>query len=497
MKIKSLLAAVSMVALTAGSASALSIPTAASTAATGSNDVGQILTPEGAVLANELALPADGIGNAVFAVQTDTGTYPAGNNFNVLITLPSGVEVDGPINGSVLSGLYQDPGNATPTDRTDDVFAAGSGSATVLNQSGNLIELFVSIPQSGDATSALVFDLPLTLANCAVSGDLSVRVQTENGNDVENPSTATAPSPIAPCESAFDTSFDPDADDTVIGLTDYEQLKDTPGGGLVLTSTIGLYDALIDTMVGVDLAGTALTPASIDEVAFDICIEDGANVTDITVNGVSGTASMDGNTYSFALPFTADLTDAIIDITVDGADPIPSQSVTVKNVLHDFTDAGGPDLIGSEAGAGGALDTLQREGQEFGVFDWNSGQSGAQNVNVYRITGLDAGATVPYTISIENAGLTGAANTLTGSVTADAAGEAVLTDVAIAAMLPATVKRFDFGINLETGNDVDIDRLMTNNGVVSAFNDGANRSGYGYFGGLEQPGTDSDNTGSE
>lgn len=467
MKIKSLLAAVSMVALTTGTASALSIPQTPATGPTPAN----VMVPEGAVLANELALPADGIGSVIFSVQTDSGDYPSGNNFLIEIALPTGVAIDGPISGSVLAGTSQ---------------GAGTGSAVVQTQSATGVTLFVSIPQGGAPIDRLDFDLPLSLASCAVSGNMIVSVQTEGGTPVES-GVASAISPIAPCASAFDTDFDADAADTVIGLALYEQLKDTAGGALVSTSTIGLYDALIDTMVGVNLAGDPLTAASIDEVTFDICFTDGSEISDVVVNGVAGVASTDGNTYSFTLPFSADLTDAIIDVTVEGDDPIASQSVLVKNVTADFTDAGGPDLIGSEAHDGGYLDALQREGQFFGDFDWNSGGQGAGTVSVYRITGLPVSATVPFTAVLSNSNANGTVN---GSVTSDATGEAVLVSTDLNGALPAGVVRYDFGINLETGNFVDIDRLLIRNGVVSAYNDGAN-SNDDVLG--NDPGADSDN----
>ena len=518
MKIKSLLAAVSMVAITAGTAHAVSIPTAATTAAMGSNDVPLVISPDGLVLAHELDLPATfpaGANSFRFAVQADTGTYPAGNNFTALITLPNGLEVDGPINGTVLDGLFFD-NDSTNNDRTNDVFTAGAGSATVLNQSGNVIELFISVPQNaGDPVSAFVFDIPVELADCTADtfGDtMTVRILTEGGNNVESPTTATTPNPIDGCASAFDTTFETDivagANDTVIGLDDYNQLKNSPGGALVNSSVIGLYSAEIDTNVAIDFNGTPITAASIDEVTADIVFVDGSEITGVTVNGVAGTASTDGNTYSFDLPFGADITDADIIVTVANEDSIVTQDVQATNIIHDLTDTEA-DLDGTENGLaviaddgtvsvsdGPLLDKLQREGKEFGFFDWNSGQAGAQRLNVYRITGLAPNAEVLYTITVENAaGLGGADNTLTGSVEADAEGTTAITDREIALMLPATVKQFDFSINLETGTDVDIDRLMSTGGIVTSFNDGANNS---LFSTSNQPTGDSDNsTGSE
>ena len=442
-----------MVAITTGTASALSIPATPAMGAAPANAI----SPQGAVLANELALPAD-VGPVTFSVITDSGNFPSGNNFIVNISLPDGVELMGPgVQGDVLF---------SPT-------VADGGSAVVQNQTATSVELFVSIPQD-TAVGELIFVVPLALASCDVSGDLTVTVETENGTPVEE-GIATAPSPIAPCESAFDTAFGPDALDTAIALGGFDMLRDDVGTGLpVFTSEVGLYDALIDTSVGVDLAGTALTAASIDEVAFDICFEDGAEVTDVTVNGVAGTASADGNTYSFALPFTADLTDALIDITVSGDAQISTQAITVKNVVHDFTDAGGPDLIGTESGAGGSLDFLQREGQSFGVFDWNSGPVGAQTLSVYRITGLAPGVPVTYTATLWNSFAGPGAVTLPpATVTGDASGEAVLVSTTLPG-IPADVARYDLGLNFETGRSLDVDRLLSRGGVISDFGGGAN-----------------------
>ena len=482
MKIKSLLAAVSMVALTAGTASALTIPV--NIPATGTTPAvmpANALSPEGAVLANELALPADGIGNVTFTIMTESGNYPAGNNFIVNVALPTGVEIDGPISGSVLQNVSLD-GAVVP-----------GGSAVVQSQDGSNIQLFVSIPQGGgEEVNELNFAIPLSLASCDVSGGLEITVATEGGTPVED-GVASAPSPIAPCESAFDTTFETDitatgANDSIIGLTDYELLRDFVGAGLSTATPVGLFSAEIDPTVGIDLAGTALTPASIDEITVDIVLEDGEDFTGITINGVAGTQSADDNTFSFDLPFTANVIDAPIIVTVDGTEVIPSQNVLAADVVHDFTDAGGPDLIGSEAGSDAALDRLQREGQAFGFFDWNSGGAGAQTVSVYRVTGLTPGETVPFTATLENSNANG---DVAGSVTADATGEAVIFSTDLAGALPAGVVRYDFQINFETGNDVDVDRLLVREGIVTSFGDGANSNEFGFA--TNQPVNDSDN----
>ena len=488
MKIKSLLAAVSIAALTAGAANALTIPVtppASSMASTPAN----AMFPEGAVLAEELSLPAEGIGNVYFTVATESGNYPAGNNFIVNITLPTGVSIDGPVGGSVLD-----------TVSLDQVIVDG-GSAVVQSQSGTQLQLFVSIPQGGgEAINELNFSLPLELTNCDVSGSLTVTVATEGGTNVED-GIATAASPIAPCESAFNTSIVSDVEsdgdeDTVIGLTDYEQLRDEAGNSLTNTSPIGLFTAEIDTSVGVDLAGTPLTAASVDEVTFDVVFEDGSEIDSMSLAGATNTASTDGNTYSFTFPFTGDVSDEPIFVTVEGDDPIVSQGVVTADVAHDLTDAGGPDLIGSEDGTAAALDDLQREGQFFGVFDWNNGPAGGGTLSVYRVTGLPVGVEVPFTATVWNSGWGATNNTVTGSVTGDAAGEAVITSATIPALAGASfadVKRYDFGINFELGDPMDMDRLLLTNGTVTAMGDGSNANDFTL---QNDPGRDGDNGGS-
>ena len=501
MKIKSLLAAVSMVALTAGTANALSIPTTTTGTPT-PNVVSTVLSANGLTLANELALPADDIGTVTFAVQTDTGTLPAGNNFTVTIDMPTGLEVLGPINGSILTGLHRDtdPNN---NDRTNDPFVASIGSATVLSQSGSQISLRASVPQSGDPVSALVFELPLSMTSCTVSGNLSVTLVTEAGNAVESPSTAVAPSPVAGCASAFNTSFTPDitttgANDTIIGLTDYEQLRDQTGASLTNTSVVGIFEAAIAQDVYVDLNQTVMPPTAVDEITFDVVFEDGSEITTVTVDASivpqNGAASSDGNTYSFDVsPFFGPFA-APIQITVEGDDPITSQPIVVNNVEHEFDDVAGLDFIAEEAGAGGGLDSLQREGQFFGTFDWNNGPMGGGTLSVYRVTGLPVGVEVPYTATVWNSGWDTAANrNVTGSVTGDAAGEAVILSSTIPALVGAgfdDVQRYDFSINFEFGGAMDVDRMMLTNGVVTAFNDGTNANDDTL---QNNPGNDSDN----
>jgi len=197
-------------------------------------------------------------------------------------------------------------------------------------------------------------------------------------------------------------------------------------------------------------------------------------------NGRIGITTPNGNQCDFNFTDPDDIELLIngvpdqIRVTTAGGDDIqiPTQTVSVGNSAVIFRATGTPDLIPSEAGAAGALDPLQREGRQFGYFDWNAGPNVADpTLSVYRITGLTPGSAVDYSLTLENSNNDG---TYSGTLPiANDAGEVGLISTLMP--IPADTERFDVLINIETPNeDVDIDRQMIRGDVVSAFGDGAN-----------------------
>ena len=481
MKIKSLLAAVSITALTAGAASATSIPPTATPA----TDVNIALVPGiisgPIVLAQELegsTLPAGSLG---FAVQSDTGFIPTANNLRVTLTAPPGTAFPGNLTGSILIGAFEDAGGTTPADGSDDTFAPLTSSATITTQSASSVELLVSLPTNLDNVSALVFDAPLALADCAsLGGNLTAEITTEAGNPIEQNNVATFANPIS-CQMAFMASIGPDLGDTSIALPNYVDLRSNPtAGATTIRSAIGLYSAEIDPAVGIDFAGSPLMPGYVDDVELEICFTDATGIEGVEIQLAGGTVqgvpSADGLTYAFTLPFTGNETNVPVVLEVDGTSVLSSQPIISKMGVANFND-NGPDLVATKATpADASLDGLNREGQTFGVFDWNSGPSGAQTISVYRITGLPPSQDTAFNATLINSNLApfGQTATVLGTVTADAYGEGVLTSTSLNGAIPANTVRYDLGITFETGNPIDIDRVISRGGVVTTFGGGAN-----------------------
>ncbi|WP_371396362.1 hypothetical protein [Fretibacter rubidus] len=469
MKIKSLLAAVSMVALSAGTAAALTIPATS-------------VVPNGIIPAFELQLPGTPAltGNFAFDVMTETGNYPNGNNLLVTINLPTGLVFASNLSGSAV----------VPAANAQGVVNGGGTTGS------NTVTLLVSLDDVYNS-NVLSLALPLRLDACPAAGDfVEVLVRTESGTNIEEGRAITA-NIIAPCASAINGVVTSDAvvSDTQILLAPYTAIGEVLGTGpLNATGTLGAINYTIAPTVSKSLAAvTPLVSTDVDAITFDVAFENAAAITSVTAGGIAGTKI--GNVFRFNVTAPADIAtlldgtaDDIVITAVSGTTVIPTQTVNVVNSGVSFRDTGSPDLILSEAGATGALDTLQRQGREFGFFDWNSGGDGSGTVSVYRITGL-TGAT-DYSVQLENSNANG---TYSGTLTPDATGEAILFSTDLGGTLPADVVRYDFLLNLETSSTtVDVDRLLSKGGIVTSYGDGANNSYNNPR--PNQPSVDSDNT---
>ena len=112
---------------------------------------------------------------------------------------------------------------------------------------------------------------------------------------------------------------------------------------------------------------------------------------------------------------------------------------------------------------------MQREGQNFGPFDWNDGRAG-RTTSVYRVTGFNPGEVVDYTVTLSNSNRDGA---FSGTLTADAVGEFTMTSVGFGGVV-GTYGRGDVSFNFERNGALDVDRLMVRNGISTSFGGGAN-----------------------
>ena len=177
-----------------------------------------------------------------------------------------------------------------------------------------------------------------------------------------------------------------------------------------------------------------------------------------------------------------------IVLQTNGIDEVEVQSLDVVNALVTFND-GSADLVDSEPGAEGGIDDLERQGQVFGVFDWNDGRAG-RTTSVYRATGFQPGQTFDYEVEMTNSIFAAPNNVFRGTGTADSVGEFVMTSVGFGGIVP-TFGRGDAEITFEVTETLDVDRLMVRNGISTEFGDGANSDLFAFSN--NQPVNDGDN----
>jgi len=509
MTLKKLLMAVSVTAMAASSANAISI----SNIQTGPVPVAPaapVLTPSGGITpALELTLPTTTAPAASFAFDLDIdtvgGNFPVGNDILSTITLPAGVSFASAVNQSVTVG----------------------GSSAVNVQSGGAIgDTSVTLRVTALAVPTLTFGgLNLALTSCPAAGSmLTVTANTTDGqNTPVEGGTASTAGFVAPCASAINgvVASDEGVSDTQAllagGFVNIGEIGSAPGA----SGDLGTINYFINPTVSTTLAGvTPLAPTDITSIAFDLVFGSGADISAITVTADDGTVlspTVTGAGGTRRVTFTAPgdialLTNGVpavaanpaamppvvavpesgqdtINVNVSGMNALPTQTVSIANAVVTFNDSSA-DLIASEPGANGALDAIQRQGQSFGTFDWN-GDAPTGTLSVYRATGFTPGTPVAYTVTMSNSGANGS---FSGMATPTATGEIVLNSRGFGGVVP-TYGRGDAVINFETAAAIDVDRLLIRGGVVSDFGGGANRAdSFNCLG--SHPLNDADNAGS-
>ena len=398
------------------------------------------------------------------------GAYPANSPMLISLTLPTGVVFSSAATPGDLTGL--DQGALDVTVSTGG--AAGDSTVTYLVTSNAVGE--EQIQYMGG----------LTVEACPASGAGVTMTANLTGGTPISGGTATSTSVVNECESALNGTAGPDGTDSIILLPGYTSLND---------NVVGEVNYYIDTAVSVDGLGNNLVSTDIDEISFDVEFGTGVGIDDAVLLGQTATLDSAG-VASFSFTAAADiatLTDNSPDsitVVLTGGSPaveVESQSVTITNALVQFNDSTA-DLIDDEPGAEGSADDLSRQGQVFGVFDWNDGRAG-RTTSVYRATGFQPGQTFDYEVEMTNSIFAAPNNVFRGTGTADSVGEFVMTSVGFGGIVP-TFGRGDAEITFEVTETIDVDRLMVRNGISTEFGDGANSSS---FFGPNQPNNDDDN----
>ena len=440
-----------------------------------------------APLALELDLASTAVtGELLVTVRPDAGFFNQGVQHEVVVDLPAGM---------VFNTNTNNDGDDAEIEGDDTDGAAATGNIFTGGDQGDSQVTFQIAPNDA-VTQTFIMTLPVQVESCLAAGSgINVTVSTAGGfvnNDADGDNTASAADApgFGGCASGFNGSVTSDfppanmagTNDTFLAFTtsaatNYRQLDDSgdavlgeieyapnPNVSVTSESPLEAIDPATDitrVVSTIELAGNPSGPGG-----ADLEVDNGT----ITGGPVTWTVTQTG----------AEVADgpAVISIGTNG-DVLPTLQpvVTASTVTFDSDDHG---FISNEPGATGALEVVDREGETFGVFDWNSGPAGAQTLSVYRITGLPVGGTVNYTATIwnSNTGGPGAMLLPQASVTGDESGEAVLVSTTLPG-LPAGTVRYDLGLNFETARRLDVDRLLATGGVVTAFNGGANADSTG------------------
>lgn len=448
MKIKHLLAAASIVALTATSANALEHATSSNTD-----------------FQDTLALELTGISTGAAAVHgsleydvqlTSLGSFPDGNDLVVTVSLPAGVEFD------VANVAGTDISTDTNTDPDSDTTSGDNG--TVFTTSPGEVVYNITVP-TGATVEAVVLSIPVVYKQCVGSSAAVSTTITTGGVHIENDTNGAQSTAILPgCASAIDGVVTADGVD--------KEILQVPGPYTTIGDTLlGNYVYTINSTVAIDAFGTPLTVSDIASIGSTTTVEDKTGLQGFTVGATTAGFGL-GQSVSLNDPVGI-LGDLSSDINVnDGpSGAIVTQDVNISTQVN-FSTLG----LSDEAPIGAApIDSLDRQGQTFGWFDW-VGSNASNTITVLRVTGLPKGDDIRYTVQFRNTN-DGTDATYNGTATAAdlADSEFALYSHTGFGTSNADYTRGDVLVTFETAvTTVDVDRLMIRNNVISAYNDGSN-----------------------
>jgi len=481
MKLKSLLLTAAALALTTGQASAL--------------DLENFMAPTGSVLSEDLDFASTPVaGTFPFDLTlTNGGEFPADDNLFITIRLPTGLD-------------FPATANATSFITDTDVNSVSLFDRDVVNGQ-NQVQLLVSLDETVNIVD-INFTIPVEVNACPGDEGIFITAQVGNANGIfiENDTNGAA---IAdPNFSSFLSCgvsktgavvAASGVDDVLIRLDDYVEIG-TLAGFPGTSAVVGTVDYNLNPLAVIDLMSspTPITASDFDAIEFDIVVDDATGITDISVGPVSCDQGAGAAATTFSCEFTgADLAALFtgpldVVVTVDGTTELPGpNTINVVNTVCDFSDANA-DFVPAIDGTNGPLDTLQREGQVFGFFDWNS-ETGPVN-SVYRVTGLSTTEDTPLTVVFENSnrGQDGTFETVISA--ADVSdGEYVIASRRQLSDLNPGYARADVQFNFQTTNSLDVDRLISSNGTVTDFGDSANSASFFNAFGSSTPVLDGDN----
>ncbi len=456
MLIRKLLTAASVVALTAGGAYAQT--TTIQQASVASSEVSAAV--QFAAEADLATLATNDESDATFGLRVGTSSQIPAQNMLLSISVSNGTW-ETAIDGSALvSGSIGD----------QVVFSGGAAG-------GNTVE-FIFTPDatatsgSGYADS-VTFKLPVALTSCN-NLTFSVTSFAAQDDSVDYGSDALD-APAVTCVNAISATLVADADPTSLIYASTPPFSDFAANAPDTSSTavLGEFDLSINTSVRKRL-DTGATVDAADVSGYQVVIGFATSSTGIAscaavdptdFFAASASASSASCTISGSAAADTATEDGQFTITTSGSSTVAKQAVSVTSAT--LYMSGG--LVASEPFSAGAdVENLTYTGgQTFGRFDWVGDATKTTN-NVFRITGLTAETDGTLIVANSTEGMDGSYPFTVTPV----GGEVLLTRTELTAIVDGNFGRADLTFLLEATGSVDVDRLMSANGVISSFGNG-------------------------
>lgn len=446
MNIRKLLAAASVLALSATSAQAVTL---------------SLNSAAGVTPATQLEGTQPNVATPLNFTMTADTNYPGGT-IQFVITLPEGLVFStGPTNGNV---------SVTGGTLTSATVSAGGviGSNSVT----------YDVVLADATTTAVIFDLDGKLSGCpAATTGLTVAATTGGAATGGGTGVGTLATVLNACATGFNApAIVTNAVTEIDNANDFKTLDNGGLLGSVAYSIVAAVDKdyVGNALVATDNAGTSDVASASIPVNFANTAGIGSLNLTMGVSGVvinSGPAV--GNVFTFAVP-QAEM-DTLFDATVDVISAVASaptaeieaQTITVGTATLTLSD-NNANLAANTTVAGGTLKNLTREGQNTGVFSWNSGAGRSTN-SVYRVTttGLVDG-TYGVSATLSNASPATANGTTRGTFTVTDNQAILQSGNGFGIMNFPTFNNGDVAFNFEVPNAVVVDRLLLRGNTLTS-----------------------------
>ena len=421
-------------------------------------------------------------GNLPTVTISTNNDLPVSNGYKLTITLTGDAGFDG-------------------FNPVADVVSPGNISGQIVSTGGADGSKVVTVLFDVDTTGVTTVDLilPVEINSCASDVSVSILLTDPNDNPIEGGNASLVdtidadPLNLLECVNAFQVAIFADDTSSPIGAvptaaqgsqtlleldSNFEQFVTSPDDS-TSSALLGTIEVIVNTAaVGADLVTNAAA-TNLDDLEFDAAFTDETGFTALSVGaGVFAAPVVADDTAAPVYSVAGVITSAglsPIELAITGADAITPQSGVIQNATVTF-DVGSGFAGESVVVKANGLDNIALEGQSFGPYDW-VGDASKPTGNVFRVTGLTATPQAAITISNASGG-----SQFDGTYVLDLAPLATGDGSSEYTIFPANIQaivgafgRADVTLTFFSSDvGVDVDRLMSAGGVISAFGNDAN-----------------------